>query len=206
MSSYDIKLEFGKQAKKFRLHFGLSQIEAADLSEMSPSEYSDLENGTTNYNVEKLQSVSSIYGLFYYQMGNPTCKFPAFSKLPEVTKTKINSREKPLTVYNERFIIEHLTIIFSNMSEKSEFLIKDINSKIVEQFGVFYDNEEISGTISKNFAGSILKTDKKQIDKKGRGAKPFYFMIIKSLSNDIVQEAIQTIENEKLKDSNGKKA
>ncbi|GEM_PF-2371248 len=199
MSSYNIKLEFGKQAKKFRLHFGLSQIEAADLSEMSPSEYSDLENGTTNYNVEKLQCVSSIYGLFYYQMGNPTYKFPAFSKLPEVTKAKINSREKPLTIYNERFIIEHLTIIFGNMSEKSEFLIKDINSKIVEQFGVSYDNEEISGTIGKNFAGFIVKTDKKQIDKKGPGAKPFYFTVLKSLSNDIVQEAIQTIENEKQK-------
>lgn len=206
MDDFNIKIEFGKQAKKFRLHFGLSQIEAAALSDMSPSEYSDLENGTTNYNVEKLQSVTSIYGLFYYQIGNPKCKFPAFSKLPEVTKAKINSREKPLTVYNERFIIEHLTIIFGNMSEKSKFLIKDINSKIIEQFGISYDNEEISGTISKNFAGSIVKTDKKQIDKKGRGAKPFYFMIIKSLSTDIVQEAIQTIGNRKLKNSNEKKA
>ncbi|WP_104381358.1 helix-turn-helix domain-containing protein [Sphingobacterium sp. HMA12] len=199
MSDYDIKLEFGKQAKKFRLHFGLSQIEAANLSEMSPSEYSDLENGTTNYNVEKLQTVSSIYGLLYYQMGNPNCKLPNHSKLPEVTKAKINSRDKPLKVYNERFIVEHLTIVFGNMSEKSEFLIKDISNKIIEQFGVSYDNEEISGTISKNFAGSIAKTDKKQIDKKGRGAKPFYFMLIKSLPNDIVQKAIQTIESDKRK-------
>lgn len=199
MGDYDIKLEFGKQAKKFRLHFGLSQIEAANLSEMSPSEYSDLENGTTNYNVEKLQTVSSIYGLLYYQMGNPNCKLPAYSKLPEATKVKINSRDKPLKVYNERFIVEHLTIAFGNMSEKSEFLIKDISNKIIEQFGVFYNNEEISGTISKNFAGSIAKTDRKQIDKKGRGAKPFYFMLIKSLPNDIVQKAIQTIESYKRK-------
>lgn len=199
MSDYDIKLEFGKQAKKFRLHFGLSQIEAANLSEMSPSEYSDLENGTTNYNVEKLQTVSSIYGLLYYQMGNPNCKLPAYSKLPEATKIKINSRDKPLKVYNERFIVEHLTITFGNMSEKSEFLIKDISNKIIEQFGVSYDNEEISGTISKNFEDSIAKTDKKQIDKKGRGAKPFYFILIKSLPNDIVQKAIQTIGSDKRK-------
>ncbi|WP_313419966.1 helix-turn-helix domain-containing protein [Sphingobacterium multivorum] len=199
MSDHDIKIEFGKQAKKFRLHFGLSQIEVADLSDMSPSEYSDLENGTTNYNVEKLQIVSSIYGLFYYQMGNPKCKFPALSKLPERTRAKINSREKPLKVYNERLIVEHLTVIFGTMSEKTAFLIRDISDKIIEQFGISYDSEEISGTISKNFSDSIVKTDRKQFDKKGRGAKPFYFMVVKSLSDDVVKKAVQTIEKYKLK-------
>lgn len=193
MSDYDIKLEFGKQAKKFRLHFGLSQIQAADLSNMSPSEYSDLENGITNYNVEKLQLVSSIYGLLYYQMGNPKCKFPALSNLPERTKAEINSRKKPLKVYNERFIVEHLTIIFGAMSENTEFLIKDVSDKLIKQFGVLYDNEEISGTISKNFAGLIVKTDKKQLDKTGRGAKPFYYMLVRSLPGEVVNKANQTI-------------
>lgn len=193
---YDIKIEFGKQAKKFRIHFGLSQIEVADLSDMSPSEYSDLENGTTNYNVGKLQNVSSVYGLFYYQMGNPKCKFPASFKLPENTKKTINAREEPLKIYNDRLIVEHLTIVFSIIPEKSDFLIKNIGNQIRELFKISYENEEISGTISKNFGGFIIKTDKKEIDKKGPGAKPFYYQLIKTLPKEMVDKAKEALGND----------
>lgn len=197
---YDVKIEFGKQAKKFRLHFGLSQMQVADLSGMSPSEYSDLEHGVTNYNVGKLQSVSSVYGLFYYQMGNPKCRFPIFSKLPEETKNIIISREQPLKVYSDRLIVEHLILVFSLMPKYSEFLIKDINIHIKERFKTIYENEEISGTINKKFLEFIIKTDKRDVSKKGPGAKPFYYRLIKSLPKEIVGKAKEKVEVVLVKD------
>src|SRR5690606_37176237 len=110
---YDIKSEFGKLAKKFRLKFKLSKKELASLSHMSPSEYGSLEKGSTNYNVEKLQKVASVYGLLYYQFGNPNCEFPEFGELPDATREIIISRQEPLKIYKERFIIEYLTIVLS---------------------------------------------------------------------------------------------
>lgn len=196
MKKYNIRTEFGKQAKKFRLHFGLSQKELAKLCNMSPSEYSDLENGVTNYNVEKLQSVSSTYNLFYYQMGNPKCRFPAFSKLPDKTKIVINSREEPVKTYNERLITEHLTFVFAELSKDAEFIIKEISLKINKKFNVFYENEEISGTISKNFAEFVVKTGRQDLNKSGPGAKPFYYQLIKPISEDMINKAKKSLGKE----------
>jgi len=181
MKDYNVKNEFGKQAKKFRIHFGLDQQAIADLSDMSISEYSDLENGNTNYNVEKIQSISSIYGLFFYQLGNPTCNFPSFSDLPKRTQAAIESRTTPLKIYNSRLIIVHLTTIFNTMNVNDEFLIKDINTIIKDSFKISYKNEEIAGTINKNFKGLIAKTEKRDTSKKGVGPKPFYYRILKPI-------------------------
>lgn len=189
MSDYNIKIEFGKQAKKFRIYFGLGQKQTADLSFMSLSEYSDLENGKTNYNVEKIQNVSSIYGLLYYHMGNPTCKFPAFAKLPKETQSVINNREEPLRIYNDRLIVEHLADIFSAMPEGTEFLIKNINALIQQKFKISYENEEISGTINKKFKDFIHKTTKKDTTKGGVGAKPFYYQVIKLITIEMAIKA-----------------
>lgn len=193
MSGYNIKIEFGKQAKKFRIHFGLGQKEIADLSNMSLSEYSDLENGKSNYNVEKIQNVSSIYGILYYEMGNPSCKFPAFSKLPKETQSVITNREEPLKIYNDRLIVEHLTDIFSIMPEDTKFLIKSLNTLVEEKFGVSYENEEISGTINKKFKDFIIKTNIQDITKKGAGAKPYYYQIIKLIPIEMVNKAYEAI-------------
>ncbi|WGQ15028.1 helix-turn-helix domain-containing protein [Sphingobacterium faecium] len=193
MDDFNIKIEFGKQAKKFRLHFGLGQKEIADLSDMSLSEYSDLENGKTNYNVEKIQDVSSVYGLFYYQLGNPTYKFPAFTKLPKETQSIINNRKEPLKVYNTRLIVEHLGIIFSAMPEGTEFLIKNINSLIEQKFKISYENEEISGTINKKFKDYICKTTKKDTTKLGVGAKPIYYKITRIVPLEMEKEEKKSI-------------
>lgn len=180
MKDYSIKNEFGKQAKKFRIHFGLDQQATAGLSDMSTSEYSDLENGNTNYNVEKIQNVSSIYGLFFYQFGNPACNFPTFSDLPKKTQAAIQSRTTPLKIYNSRLIIEHLTAVFNTMNANDEFLIKDISTIIKDNFKISYKNEEIAGTINKNFKDLIVKTEKQDTSKMGVGPKPFYYKILKN--------------------------
>lgn len=190
---YNIKIEFGKQTKKFRLHFGLGQKELAKLSNMSPSEYSDLENGVTNYNVEKLQNISSVYGLLYYQMGNPKCRFPAFNKLPDKTKKAINARKEPLKIYKERLIIEHLTLLFGELSKGNEFLIKEIGAKINERYDIQYEDEEISGTINKNFSEYVVKTQKKYTAKKGPGAKPSYYKLIKKIPARVLVEAKEKV-------------
>lgn len=179
MKNYNIKHEFGKQAKKFRIHFGLDQKAVAALSDMSSSEYSDLEKGHTNYNVEKIQNVASIYGLLFFQLGNPSYDFPSFSDLPEKTQNAINSRTTPLKVYKTRLIVEHLAAAFSTMKVNDDFLIKDINTLVKECFNISYKNEEIAGTIDKNFKQVILKTDKQDTSKKGFGPKPYYYRVLK---------------------------
>lgn len=190
---YDIKSEFGRQAKKFRLQFGLSQKELAKLSHMSPSEYGVLEKGITNYNVEKLQNVASVYGLVYYQFGNPNCKFPAYSKLPGKTRKAIISRQKPLRIYRDRLIIEHLTLILEELSTGDEFLIKYLRTKINEEYSIQYKDEEISGTIDKNFSEYVVKTDKQDMTKEGRGAKPFYYKLIKKIPARFLAEAKEKV-------------
>jgi len=190
---YDIKCEFGKQAKKFRLQFGLSQKELANLSKMSPSEYGSLEKGITNYNVEKLQNVASVYGLVYYQFGNPICSFPTFNKLPKETRKVISSRKIPLKIYKERLIVEHLTLIIGEMSKGSEFLITHLGAKINKEFRVNYKAEEIADTIKKNLSDYVVNTNIKNLTKEGPGAKSIYYKLIKEIPYQILIDAKEKV-------------
>lgn len=190
---YDIKSEFGKRAKQFRLKFGLSQKELGELSGMSPSEYGVLEKGITNYSVEKLQKVAAVYGMVYYQFGNPECGFPTFDMLPNETRKAIISREKPLKIYNDRLIIEYLTLILGELSIGSKFLVKNLRTKINKKYSTQYEDSEISGTISKNFSEYVIKTDDQYMAKEGPGAKPFYYKLIKRIPIHILAKAKEKI-------------
>lgn len=193
MTGYNIKIEFGKQAKKFRIYFGLGQKETAYLSDMSLSDYRSLENGKANYSIEKIQHVSSIYGLLYYKMANPSCKFPALRNLPKETQALVNISPEPLQIDKYRLIVEYLTDILSVMPKGTEFLIKSVNALIEEKFGVLYQDEQIFRAINKSFQHFIIKSENRAFTKEVTGVKPFYYQVLNLIPIEMVNKAKETI-------------
>lgn len=189
MKDYNIKIEFGKQAKKFRLHIGLGQEDLGKLTKMSTSEYGNLEKGKTNYNVDKIQTVASVYNMYYYEFGHPSAQLFKFENLAIQTQNIILNRKKPLKKYNSRIIYEHIISIIAELKLKEEFLIKDLSSKIENRFTVKYTDAEISGTIKNKFAEFVSKTDNEDLLKAGVGVKPKYYRIIKTIPLEMVENA-----------------
>src|SRR5690606_25096765 len=115
------------------------------------------------------------------------------NKLPNKTRKAIILREKPLRIYKERLIIEHLTLLLGELSTGNEFLIKHLRTNINKEYSILYEDEEISGTISKNFSEYVIKTDDQYMTKQGVGAKPFYYKLIKRIPARVIAEAKEKV-------------
>ena len=184
-----IRKQFGKQAKKIRLHYGLDQDDLASLSAMTQSEYSGLESGSKNYNVERLEQVSAVYGLEYYEIGNPKTKYPLFNKLPIETQQKIKGRKKPVSVYNELDLSNHLLLVLSKWEEDSIFTPSDIFSLLAKDLkeGI-KKSSRITDLFAFEFSEYVEKTgEKKKIEGK-RGRPEEYYRLIKKITPEMLKK------------------
>lgn len=184
-----IKKQFGKQAKTIRLHYGLDQDDLASLSAMTQSEYSSLESGNKNYSVEKLEQVSTVYGLEYYEIGNPKTKYPLFSKLPIETQQKIKGRKKPVSVYNEWDLTNHLLLVLSKCKKDSIFTPSDIfNLLDIDLKEGIKKPSRITDLFAYEFSEYVEKTGKKKKVEGKRGRPEEYYRLIKEITPEMLKK------------------
>ena len=124
---------------------------------------------------------------------------------PKKTKDRIAYREKEgphkQETYKSLDLNEKITIALSLFKEEDEFLIEELVDIINERCGDTTDTSLIGDRLSKTFKAYALKTNKKGKSKSGRGRRPYYFRLIKTLPKEIVNQAKETV-GDKWQESN----
>ncbi|MEQ7800945.1 hypothetical protein ABDJ41_14165 [Pedobacter sp. ASV1-7] len=123
---------FIEKAKKFRLHFQLTEQELNDLLQNKQLKYIGLERGVKTLTLDLAESIAGIYGLTYCEFKETNQGPPAIKDLPVATKNKVEKKEGNIKVGQKgtRNINENVIVVLSEYSTDDEFT----NSQIIAKF------------------------------------------------------------------------
>ena len=193
----NVSEEYAKILLKYLDKFGLEIIDIAFLAGTRKDIVEGLVNAKSGVVLKTLDKISQLFGLTYYEFGNPNHPIPSFDSLPERTKKRITYRQKigphKEETYNSLDINEKIAIALSLYQEKDEFLIEEIVDIINDKCGDKTHTSLIGDRLSKTFGAYIAKTNKKGKSKSGRGRRPYYFTLIKKLPMEMVNQAKETV-------------
>jgi len=185
--------EFAKILKKYMKKFCLEPIDIAFLSKVNRKTIDAVLAGTGGIELDSVDEISLIFGLRYFEFGNPDFEIPSFDSLPEATKARIVFRKKEgpheETSYDQRLLNEKITIVLSSYKKGDEFLAEHIVTNLFETFKEKVTISEVATRLSNSLHEYVVKTDKKDINKEGKGRKPYYYSLIKKIPNKVLAEA-----------------
>ncbi|MFB2117854.1 hypothetical protein [Parapedobacter sp. 2B3] len=178
---------------KYTEKFGLEPIDVAYLSKVNRKTIDALLAGTGGIELESVDEISLIFGLRYYQLGNPDFEMPFFDSLPETTKDRIAFRKKEGphedTTYNAVLLNEKITVVLNNYKKDDEFLAEHIVKSLSETFKENFSTSEVGKRLTESMDDYIIKTTRQDRDRKGRGPKPFYFKLVRRVPPKVLKEA-----------------
>ena len=90
----DILAEFVAQIQKYLQHFGLTEADLGALIGTSSGDIKGMLNSTKSVGLIRLDRIASIFGLTYYEFGNPSHPYPKFRNLPIDTQSAILKRKE----------------------------------------------------------------------------------------------------------------
>jgi len=90
----DILAEFVTQIHKYLKHFGLIEADLGALIGTGSGDIKGILNFTKSVGLKRLGRIASIFGLTYYEFGNPLHPYPKFDDLPLETQIAITKRKE----------------------------------------------------------------------------------------------------------------
>lgn len=87
-------VQFGIQLKKYLEHFGLIETDIAKAIGSSSKKIVEIINGQKGVMLETIDTISGLFKLTYYEMGNPNFPFPSFQDLPLKMQGIISKRKE----------------------------------------------------------------------------------------------------------------
>ena len=89
-----VSLEFGLQVKKYLKHFGLTEGDLSRLIKSNTNKVQDILLGKKGIVLNSAERISNVFGLRYFEFGNPLFSLPLIKDLPEETQEFIENRKK----------------------------------------------------------------------------------------------------------------
>eukprot|EP00388_Colpodella_angusta_P003307 GDKJ01011697.1.p1 GENE.GDKJ01011697.1~~GDKJ01011697.1.p1 ORF type:complete len:184 (+),score=6.32 GDKJ01011697.1:746-1297(+) len=183
MKKIDLSKEYSDILAKYLKIFKLESIDIAYLIRTKREVIDGLLKNEKGVVLNTLEQIAQVFGLRYFEFGNPYNPLPSFKSLPEKTKQRIAYRKKegPVveTTYTTSEINNQIHDVLSKYNVGDEFLAEDIANWILEKYGVKYSVTEIVNRFNKSFKGIIESTGRKDIKRKGRGRKPLFYRLLK---------------------------
>lgn len=171
----DVSIEFGKQLSKYLRHFGLTGGDLARLINSNTDDIREIMAGSKGTVLKSAEKISNVFGLRYFELGNPLFSIPLIEYLPEETQKFIEKRK-----------VRGVPVINRNYSNDiAGNLDKIINESDVLHFPVTAEEirlrlpKEIRDTIKASRITDLLKKSGRdkiviQVDKRG---KEFLFQL-----------------------------
>lgn len=182
---------------KYMEKFGLEPIDVAYLSKVNKKTIETLLAGTGGIELESVDDISLIFGLRYFQFGNPDFEMPSFDSLPEATKARIALRKKEgpheKTTYSTVLLNEKIVVVLAEYKKGDEFLAEHIVRDLAKSFEENFSTSEVGKRLSESLTDYITKTNRQDKDRTRRGPKPFYFELNKKVPVKAVKEAKEKI-------------
>ncbi|MEO5912532.1 MAG: hypothetical protein ABIP95_16730 [Pelobium sp.] len=179
--------EYAKILKKYMKAFSLEAIDIAYLAKSVKRTVSSVLEEKGSLELETLEAIAGIFGLRYFEFGNPAHPLPASTALPDATKARIEYRKKEgpakETSYSASDINERITQVLSSYEVGEQFLAEEIANTILKKHEENYTVSEIIDRFKKTFKNNIEKTDQKDVTRKGRGPKPVFYRLVSVIKN-----------------------
>lgn len=101
----DVTIEYASQLEKYLKHFGLIEADLARLiKSISTDDIKEVLSGKKGVVLKTAEKISNVFGLRYFEVGNPKFSFPKIRELPQETQTAIEYRkEKGAVQINRNF-------------------------------------------------------------------------------------------------------
>ena len=190
--------EYAKILERNMRSFSLETLDIAFLAKVNKKTIAAVLARTGGIELHTLEAISQVFGLHYYQFGDPNFIMPTYDDLPAKTKTRIAFRKKQgahlETSYDQRLLNEKITVILAKYNKGDQFLTEHIVTQLFEDF-----KEEVSTSIvGKRLVNSlneyVLQTKKTHDNKGKRGRKPYFFQLIKEIPVRILAEAKEKLD------------
>ena len=183
MDKINLTKEYSKILAKYLKIFKLESIDIAYLVKTKKDVIEGILKNEKGIVLNTLEQVAQVFGLRYFEFGNPHHPIPSFDSLPEKTKQRIAYRKEEgpsvETTYTPSDINEQINKAILSYNVGEEFLAEDIANSILEEDGEKYSVSQIIDRFNKSFKEKIEKTDRKDMAKEGRGPKPVFYKLVK---------------------------
>lgn len=177
--------------------FGLESLDIAFLSGVNKKTIDAVLNRTGGIELKSLESISCIFGLRYFQFGNPDFDISQFDSLPEETKVRIAFRKADgqhiNTDYDHPLLNEKIKIILTNYNIGDEFLSEDIVREMLKVFKEKVSTSKVTKRLVNSLSEYALQTKKTYKVKGKKGRKPMYYKLIKEIPYQILMDAKEKV-------------
>ncbi|MEH6307831.1 hypothetical protein RYH73_19410 [Olivibacter sp. CPCC 100613] len=179
--------EYADTLRWYMKKFGLEPIDIAYLAKSAKKNIIAVLNYTGSLELETLEAISQIFGLKYYQFGNPDFPIPSFESLPDKTKERIAYRKKAgkpvLKVYTSLELTEKISEVLSEYKTGYVFLPSEIGNKVNSKFDLgLTDFKQITDRFKKDLQGIVEKTGEINKIEGKRGRPEEYYKLIKPIT------------------------
>ncbi|RQP09084.1 MAG: hypothetical protein EAS52_24275 [Parapedobacter sp.] len=162
--------------------YGLYNIDIKNLLKSSTDIVNDIKHAKNGPTVKKLDTIAGIFGLPYYQFGDPNFELPEKKDLPPATKERIDWRKEvgppESKKYNKLDLNKAVLNALNAFADKEEFLPSDVfdtlSKDLKDKLG---SATRVTGLFSDELKKNVVKTGNK-VEKDGAGRKEEYYKVI----------------------------
>lgn len=182
----DISSEFGKQLEKYLKSFGLIIPDIARLIKSSTESIDNALNGKKGVVLKTAERIANLFGLRYFEFGNPKFPLPKVNDLPQDTQIAIEQRKKkgnPEIIRNNDLNLGiHVRKVLESKKLASEFASSDILRLLPDEVKNQITSRRITDLLRKGELKAKVEDTGKTIKIEGkRGPKEILFRLIDAL-------------------------
>ena len=163
-------------------YYGLYSIDIKNLLNTSTDIVQDIKKGKNGPTLKKLEAIAQLFGLNYYEFGNPEFNLPEKENLPTLTIEKILWRAEvgppESKKYNKLDLNNAVIDALTAFKDTEKFLASEVYDNLPQELkGKLGSAIRITGLFSDELSENVEKTGEK-LEKGEVGRKQEYYKII----------------------------
>lgn len=210
-----MKEKFDEKCKRFRMYFNLSEDDIDLLIKGKGIKYKGVESGNRIITLEIAETLPLVvYGMDYCVFKKDETTFPEYEKLPEATKTLLESKANAGNKVGSKGTknkASYVVIVIKDFKIGHQFTKSEIISVLPSPL-----NLETAIDWNKGLLKGLVKntnTSKNWVDENGKKHREAIYEMIKEVDFKLLEKAKKSFDpealkefEEKLRDFGGKKA
>lgn len=163
-------------------YYGIYSIDIKNLLNTSTDIVQDIKKGKNGPTLKKLEAIAQLFGLKYYEFGNPEFKLPEKENLPTPTQEKLLWRAEvgppESKKYNKLDLNNAVIDALTAFKDTEKFLTSEVYDNLPQELkGKLGSAIRITGLFSDELSENVEKTGEK-LEKGEVGRRQEYYKVI----------------------------
>ncbi|MGB3105587.1 hypothetical protein [Sphingobacterium siyangense] len=191
-----MKEKFDDKCKRFRMHFNLSEDDIDLLLKGKGIKYKGIESGTRIVTLEIAETLPLVvYGIEYCVFKRDETTFPEYEKLPEATKTLLESKANAGNTVGTKGTknkASYVVLVIKEFKKGHQFINSDIICVLPPPL-----NLEKAIDWNKGLLKGLVKntnTSKHWIDENGKKRREAIYIMVEEVNEELLEKARKSIE------------